>query len=68
MEESQLSERERAKIQGRFGVVLLLLMIAVFFSISAPDSPWSRLAIALGSAVSLIVAMFASGARQKSVS
>ena len=67
LEETRLSERERAKIEGRFGRVLLLLMIAVFFSISAPDGPWTRLATALLSAVILNIAMFASGARQKLV-
>jgi 4-amino-4-deoxy-L-arabinose transferase-like glycosyltransferase len=67
LEESQLSERQRAKIEGRFGMVLLLLMIAVFFSISAPDGPWTRLATAVVSGVILSIAMFASGARQKLV-
>jgi 4-amino-4-deoxy-L-arabinose transferase-like glycosyltransferase len=63
----QLSERERAKVQDRFGMVLLLLIITVFFSISAPDGPWARVMIAVVSAVILSIAMFASGARQKVV-
>jgi Ion channel len=63
----QLSERERAKIQDRFGMVLLLLIITVFFSIAAPDGPWARVVTAVVSAVSLSIAMFASGARQNVV-
>ena len=37
--EDRFSERERTKTEGRFGNVLLLLIIAVFFSISASDEP-----------------------------
>ena len=62
-----LDERERTKVEGRFGMVLLLLIIVVFFSIAAPDGPWARLATTVISAVILSIAMFASGARQKVV-
>ena len=61
----RLSERERTKIEGRFGTVLLLLIIAVFFSISAPDEPWAQLATAVVLATILSIAMWASGVRPK---
>jgi voltage-gated potassium channel len=63
----QLSERERTKIEGRFGTVLFLLIIAVFFSISAPDDPWVLLMTTLVLAASLSIAMLASGAQPKVV-
>ncbi len=63
----QLGERERTKIEGRFGIVLLLLIIAVFFSISAPDRPWTQLLITVVLAANLSIAMLASGARRKVV-
>jgi Ion channel len=63
----RLSERERTKIEGRFGTVLLLLIIAVFFSISAPDGPWAQLLITVILAATLIIAMLASGVRRKVV-
>ena len=63
----QLSQRERAKIQDRFGMVLVLLITTMFFSIAAPDEPWARLVTVAASAVSLCITMFASGARQKVV-
>jgi voltage-gated potassium channel len=63
----QLSQRERTKIEGRFGTVLLLLIIAVFFSISAPDGPWAQLLITVVLAANLSIAMLASGVRQKVV-
>ena len=61
----RLSERERTKIEGRFGMVLLLLIIAVFFSISAPDEPWAQLATTVVLATILSIAMWASGVRPK---
>jgi hypothetical protein len=61
----QLSERERTKIEGRFGTVLLLLIIAVFLSISAPDESWVLLITTLVSAASLSIAMWASGVQPK---
>jgi len=63
----RLDERERTKAEGRFGTVLILLIMVVFFSIAAPDGPWARLVTTVISAVSLSIAMFASGARQKVV-
>jgi hypothetical protein len=65
--DGQLSERERTKVEGRFGMVLLLLIAAVFFSISAPDEPWAQLATTLVLATNLSIAMWASGARPKVV-
>jgi hypothetical protein len=59
----RLSERERTKVEGRFGMVLLLLIVAVFFSISAPDEPLAWLATTLVFATTLSIAMWASGAR-----
>ena len=57
-----LTARERAGIEGRFGAVLLLLFVAVFLSISAPDGPWAVLLAALA------VAMRASGVPARAVS
>ncbi len=65
--DGHLSTRERTKIQGRFGTVLLLLVIAVFFSISAPDVPWALLLTTVVLAANLGVAMWASGVRPKVV-
>ena len=59
-----LSTRERTEIEGHFGTVLVLLIIAVFFSISAPDDTWTQLLIALVLATNLIIAMLASGVRR----
>ncbi len=59
----RLTGRERARVQGRFGVVLLLLFATVFFSISAPDEPWALLVTTVGLAANLGIAMWASGAR-----
>ena len=61
--DSRLGERERTKVEGRFGMVLLLLIVAVFFSISAPDEPLAWLATTLVLATTLSIAMWASGAR-----
>jgi hypothetical protein len=65
--EGRLSERERTRVEGRFGMVLLLLIIAVFFSISAPNEPWVLLMTTLVLAASLSIAMLASGAQPKVV-
>jgi hypothetical protein len=64
-QQDRLSERERTRIEGRFGIVLLLLIIAVFFSISAPDEPWPFLATTLVLATNLSISMWASGVRPK---
>jgi hypothetical protein len=56
-------ESERSKIRDRFGFVLLLLMATMFFSIAAPNEPWAWLITTLSLAVSVMVAMAASGAR-----
>lgn len=61
------SARERTKIPNRFGRVLLLLIVTVFFSISAPDEPWAWLTTAIVLAVTLSIAMLASGAQPKVV-
>jgi 4-amino-4-deoxy-L-arabinose transferase-like glycosyltransferase len=61
----QLSERERTRIEGRFGMVLLLLIITVFFSISAPDEALAWLATTAILATNLSIAMWASGVRPK---
>ena len=63
----QLSERERSKIRDRFGRVLLLLIITVFFSISAPDEPWAWLTTTVVLDATLSIAMLASGAQPKVV-
>ena len=63
----QLSERERSKIRDRFGRVLLLLIITVFFSISAPNAPWAWLATTVVLDATLSIAMLASGAQPKAV-
>jgi hypothetical protein len=60
-----LTARERAGVEGRFGAVLLLLFVAVFFSISAPDGPWAVLLTTVLLAAALAVAMRASGARAR---
>jgi hypothetical protein len=66
-QDGRLDERERTKIEGRFGVVLLLLIIAVFFLISAPRGVWVQLLITVVLAVNLSIAMVASSARPKLV-
>ena len=63
----QLSERERIRIEGRFGTVLLLLVMAVFFSISAPDGAWAQLLVTVVLATNLSIAMLASDVRLKAV-
>ena len=64
---AQISERERTKTRDRFGRVLVLLIITVFFSISAPDEPWAWLAVPVVLAANLRTAMLASGAQRKFV-
>jgi hypothetical protein len=64
---ARLSERDRTKIEGRFGLVLLLLTATVFFSVPAPDGPWAQLVIALVLAANLGIAMRASGVRPKAL-
>lgn len=64
---AQLSERERTKIQDRFGRVLLLLIITVFFAIAAPDEPWAWLATTVVLAANLRTAMLASSVQPKFV-
>ena len=61
---SQAGERERSRIRDQFGVVLVLLIITVFFSISAPNEPWAWLATTVALAASLMVALLASGAHR----
>jgi hypothetical protein len=63
----QLSERERTKVEGRFGMVLLLLILTVFISISASNEPWVQLLITVVLAANLGIAMWASGVRPKVV-
>jgi voltage-gated potassium channel len=65
--QGQLNERERTEIRDRFGVVLLLLIGTVFFSISAPDEPWAWLATAVILAANLRITMLASGVRRRVV-
>ncbi len=65
--QGRLSGREKTQIRDRFGVVLLLLIATVFFSISAPDEPWAWLATAVILAANLRITMLASGVRPKVV-
>jgi voltage-gated potassium channel len=58
-------ERQRSRIRDQFGVVLVLLIITVFFTISAPNEPWAWLATTATLAVSLMIAMIASGAQKR---
>jgi hypothetical protein len=60
-------EYERSRIRDRFSIVLVLLIITVFFSISAPNEPWAWLATTVAVTASLMVAMVASGAQTKVV-
>jgi hypothetical protein len=59
--DDRLGERERTRIEGRFGAVLFLLFVAVFFSIAAPEGSWALLLTTLVLAVTLAIAMLASG-------
>jgi hypothetical protein len=60
-------EYEWSRIRDRFSIVLVLLIITVFFSISAPDTRWAWLATTVALSASLMVAMVASGAQPKVV-
>ena len=60
----RVDERERSRIRDRFGVVLALLMVTVFFSISAPNEPRAWLATTATLAASFTIAMLASGAEE----
>ena len=62
-----LSEREKTQIRDRFGVVLLLLIATVFFSIAAPNAPWAWLATAVILAANVRITMLASGVSPKVV-
>ena len=62
-----LTARERAGVEGRFGAVLGLLLVAVFFSIAAPGGPWAVLLTTVLLAAVLAIAMRASGARARAV-
>jgi Ion channel len=61
-------ERELSRIRDQFGVVLVLLIVTVFFSISAPNERWAWLATTTTLAATLTLAMVASGARRRTVS
>ena len=63
----QAGDRERSRIRDQFGVVLVLLMVTVFFSISAPNEAWAWLATTATLAASLTIAMLVSGARRRTV-
>jgi hypothetical protein len=60
-------EREWSRIRDQFGVVLVLLIVTVFYSISAPNEPWAWLATTVTLAATLTLAMIASGARKRVV-
>lgn len=62
-----LSERERTQVADRFGGVLGLLVLTVFFSIAAPNEPWARLVTTFVLCGTTAVAMWASGAATKVV-
>jgi hypothetical protein len=66
-EDDRLSERERTRIEGRFGVVLVLLFVAVFFSIAAPEGLWALLLTTVVLATTLGIAMLASGVGKRAV-
>ena len=57
-------EREWSRLRDQFGVVLVLLIVTVFFSISAPNEPWAWLATSATLAATLTLAMIASGAHR----
>jgi hypothetical protein len=63
--DGRLGKRERTKVEGRFGIILVLLIIAVFFSIAAPDRPWAQVATTVVLAANLYIAMWASGVQPK---
>ncbi|HSL01325.1 MAG TPA: ion channel [Rubrobacteraceae bacterium] len=59
--DDRLGERERTSLEGRFGAVLVLLFIAVFFSIAAPEGSGALLLTTVVLAITLGIAMLASG-------
>jgi voltage-gated potassium channel len=61
---ARADEQERSRIRDHFGVVLALLIVTVFFSISAPNEPWAWLATTATLAATLMLAMLVSGARK----
>ena len=63
----QAAERERSRVRDRFGIVLVLLVVTVFFSISAPNEAWTWLATTATLAASLTVAILASGAQKRTL-
>ena len=60
-------EREWSRIRDQFGVVLVLLIITVFFSISAPNDSWAWLATTATLAATLTLVMVTSGAQKRAV-
>jgi Ion channel len=65
--DGRLVGRQRTKIEGRFGVVLLLLVMVVFFSIAAPEGSWALLLTTAVLATTLGIAMLASGVSKRAV-
>lgn len=59
----QIDERERTQVEGRFGTVLFLLIVVVFFSIAAPQGPSAFLLTTVLLATTFSIAMLASGVR-----
>jgi hypothetical protein len=60
-------EREWSRIRDQFGVVLVLLIVTVFFTISAPNERWAWLATTTTLAATFTIAMIASGAPRRTV-
>jgi hypothetical protein len=56
---------ELSRIRDQFGVVLVLLIVTLFFTISAPNDPWAWLATTATLSVTLMIAMVASGAHKR---
>ena len=56
---------ELSRIRDQFGVVLVLLIVTVFFTISAPNEPWAWLATTATLSVTLMIAMVTSGAHKR---
>jgi hypothetical protein len=65
--DGRLDEHERTKVEGRFGVVLFLLVMAVFFSIAASEGSWALLLTTVVLATTFSIAMLASGVQPKVV-
>jgi Ion channel len=64
---ARTEDRERSRIRDQFGVVLVLLIVTVFFSISAPNERWAWLATTATLAATLTLAIVASGAQKRVV-